>query len=786
MDMPQGISVSLNPIEPWWLLAGGALAVLVLTLWAYARKLRGTQGAWRWVALGLRLLALLLCLLAALRPSVILQEKKRQAASLVFLVDSSTSMIFADEVRGQTRWAVAQKTLEQALETAKSLGPNLEVKSYRFDSTLNEPKVDEKAPPQPQGRETGLGTAMLEAEKREAQNNKRIARMVILSDFASNSGVNPLVAARRLRDQQVPAVTIGFGTENAGANTRDINVREIVAAPTVFVKNQLEVRGTLAARGFSGQTIDVELFVEGQSAPVAKTPVKIPEGADSAQITGLKYIPQTPGEKLVTLQVAPRDGELVLSNNKISTFVTVLSGGLNVMFLQGPNFTWDYKYLMRSIGTSPDIQVEGVVIRRPARGETGELDDAEFNPGRYNIYVLSDLPAVYLTTRQQKLLADAVRKGAGLIMLGGRTSFGPGGWAGTPLADILPVDIHPGDGQLEPEGGIKFVPNALGLTSYLLQVGASRAETAKLWDMMPPILGTSRFGEPKKGAEILAQTPGPNPEPLLVSMEGPGAGRVIAYGGDTWVWARASEEGRMAHRKFWRQVIFWLSHKENEGDNQVKLNLDRRRISVGQKVELTVTARDGKGMPITGLTYEAQAEREGLNPTPEPIETCTPRVRKPRARTPPPASPATTRSPSSRARTARRSAAIPRGSSSTRTTGSWRTPPPTSTSPSRSPSSPAASPSPTRAWASTSRASTSRPTPSTSARPSTRSGTTGRSCSSSPPCSRSSGGCGSGTGGCEPEGAATQRFWFLSCKARWRMAGSIFSFEGFLAAPPPG
>ena len=47
---------------------------------------------------------------------------------------------------------------------------------------------------------------------------------------------------------------------------------------------------------------------------------------------------------------------------------------------------------------------------------------------------------------------------------------------------------------------------------------------------------------------------------------------------------------------------------------------------------------------------------------------------------------------------------------------------------SRSPSSPAASPSPPRAWASTSRASTSRPTPSTSARPSTRSGTTGRSC----------------------------------------------------------
>jgi hypothetical protein len=616
--MFKSFSVSLNPIGPWPLLVGAAVAVLFLTLWAYTRRLRGSSGGWRWVALSLRLLALLLCLLAALRPSVILQEKKRQAASLVFLLDSSTSMTLGDEVRGQTRWAVARKALEQALETAKSLGPNLEVKTYRFDANLREAKLDDKPAAEPEGRETDLGPAMLEAEKREAQNNKRVARMVIISDFASNNGINPLVAARRLRDQQIPVATVGLGTENAGAGSKDIAVRDIATGPTVFVKNQLEVRGNLTARGFSGQPIEVELLVEGQS--VAKTQVRVPEETDLAPIANLKYIPQTPGEKKITLKVTPLEGEFVTTNNEISTFVTVLSGGLNVMFLQGPNFTWDYRFLMRSIMTSRDIQVEGVVIRRPARGEASEVDDAEFAPGRYNIYVLSDLPAEYLAPRQHKLLAEAVKKGAGLMMLGGRTSFGAGGWAQTDLADVLPAEIHPGDGQLEPEGGVKFVPSNSGLTSYILQIGASRAETAKLWDMMPPILGTNRFGELKKGAEVLAQTPGPNPEPLMIALDGPGAGRVIAYGGDTWVWARAFEEGRIAHRKFWRQVIFWLSHKENQGDNQIKLNLDRRRISVGQNIEMTVTARDAKGSPFTGLSYETKVEREGLNPTSEPVE----------------------------------------------------------------------------------------------------------------------------------------------------------------------
>ena len=359
------------------------------------------------MALGLRLLALLLCLLAALRPSVILQEKKRQAATIVFLLDSSTSMTLGDEVRGQTRWAVARKALDQALETAKSLGPNLEVRAYQFDSNLREAKLDDKT--EPEGRETDLGPAMLEADKREAQNNKRIARMVIFSDFASNNGLNPLVAARRLRDQQIPAVTVGLGTEKAGKGSKDIAVREIAAGPTVFVKNQLEVRGTLMAHGFSGQPIEVELLADGQS--IAKTQVRVPEGTDVAPITGLKYIPQAQGEKKITLKVTPIEGEFVTTNNEISTFVTVLSGGLNVMFLQGPNFTWDYRFLMRSIMTSRDIQVEGVVIRRAARGEQSEIDDAEFAPGRYNVYVLSDLPADYLAPHQHKLLAEAVKKG---------------------------------------------------------------------------------------------------------------------------------------------------------------------------------------------------------------------------------------------------------------------------------------------------------------------------------------------------------------------------------------
>ena len=41
------------------------------------------------------------------------------------------------------------------------------------------------------------------------------------------------------------------------------------------------------------------------------------------------------------------------------------------------------------------------------------------------------------------MLADFVSKrGGGLLMLGGRRSFAEGGWAGTPVAEVLPVDAR--------------------------------------------------------------------------------------------------------------------------------------------------------------------------------------------------------------------------------------------------------------------------------------------------------------------------------------------------------
>src|SRR5262245_601045 len=160
------MSVSFDPVGGWIVVALFALVVTGLTLWAYSLRLRGTSGAWRWVALGLRLAAVLLCLVAALRPSVVFQKKEKVQSSLVFLSDASLSMSITDEAAGRSRWALQQQTRADALDAARKLGDDLAVKSHRFDTSLREDPSGDAG--EPKGKGTALGQVLLDLLRRES------------------------------------------------------------------------------------------------------------------------------------------------------------------------------------------------------------------------------------------------------------------------------------------------------------------------------------------------------------------------------------------------------------------------------------------------------------------------------------------------------------------------------------------------------------------------------------------------------------------------------------------
>ena len=77
-----------------------------------------------------------------MRPSLLVLQRVKQKVSLIFLVDSSTSMKISDEANDRSRWEMARLALDRAREGLDKLitkddDSGLDVKFYRFDRELH-------------------------------------------------------------------------------------------------------------------------------------------------------------------------------------------------------------------------------------------------------------------------------------------------------------------------------------------------------------------------------------------------------------------------------------------------------------------------------------------------------------------------------------------------------------------------------------------------------------------------------------------------------------------------
>jgi len=373
----------------------------------------------------------------------------------------------------------------------------------------------------------------------------------------------------------------------------------------------LAVVGTAMLAGFADQEVPVELLFEtgtGEMKRVGRTELRPRESGELMRVE-LSYAPQLPGEYKLTLKSIPQPGELITTNNELSTFVTVLSGGLNVLYLEGA-LRPEQKFMRQSLDSSPDILVDYLRIdaQQPS---TRPSDLAErFAPGRYDVYLIGDLDASALKSEEMELLRDTVRQGAGLMMIGGIHSFGAGQYARTPLADVLPVQMDPLERQpfdepiradLHLSSPPKMVPTRMGERHFVMLLDEP-SKNESVWQALPPLDGANRFTRIGPRAIVLAESTGG--DPLLVAGDY-GEGRTMAFAGDsTWRWRMQGFE--VAHRRFWRQTVLWLAHHENKQEGNVWVKLPRRRYAPGERVEIIVGAQSAQGQPITDATFDVQ------------------------------------------------------------------------------------------------------------------------------------------------------------------------------------
>ena len=604
------------PIADSYLLVA-VLALAMFALLPLGRK--NTTGRRRVILMTIRVAVIAMVLLAMLRPTLVYSHVRKERATLILMADRTRSMSVRDGLNGKSRWDLLGSTLSDAASSLKALDRNFEVKAYTFDSESHPVEFKDgqiTLPETPLGQETSIGNSLDNVLSQEG--GKRVLGIVLLTDGRQQAvpphDLSPMSVATKLRHQGDPVFPVVFGQSRGLGAAQDVAVKNLVVNERVFVKNELSISGQIRVDGYVNREVPVRVLFEtapGKMEVVAQENLK---ATSDGQLLPVKftYIPQMPGEYKVTLEAVPQPGELVTTNNQLSTFVQVLKGGLSVLYVEGA-LRVEQKFIRRALDASRDIKVDSIRLdpREPADRPSNMAE--LFRPGKYEVYILGDVDSTALSEAEWKDLAETVNRGAGLIMLGGFHTFGPGGYSQTPLADALPVVMdrlerqrfdEPVREDLHLPGPLHMQPTQFGQRHFALMLSADPEESAALWSKLPPLEGANRFLKTAPGAVVLADADGDEKKPLLVTQNY-GNGRVLAFAGDsTWRWWMQGYEA--ADKRFWRQVVLWLARKDQAAEGNVWVKLEGRRFAPGDPVEFSAGAQSANGEPAKDAEFQVE------------------------------------------------------------------------------------------------------------------------------------------------------------------------------------
>ncbi len=260
-------------------------------------------------------------------------------------------------------------------------------------------------------------------------------RIVLVSDGNETMG-DAIAAAReaaagREGGAGVPIDVAPVMYEVAG----DVQVARVEAPPTAQPGQVVTVRIVIDATAPASGRIelrreDAPVDLNG-AAPGVTRRVELPAGR-SVHLAQVK-LGDTPINRFeATFEADDAEQDALLVNNRGESFTATPSRGTVLVLTERID---DQRPLARALRRF-DIPVQ---LELPAA-----LGEDLLTLQRYDLIVLENVAAPELTELQQKLLVRYVHDlGGGLVMVGGPQSFGAGGWNGTELENVLPVELDP-------------------------------------------------------------------------------------------------------------------------------------------------------------------------------------------------------------------------------------------------------------------------------------------------------------------------------------------------------
>lgn len=596
-------SWSFEPLlGSWWLVI--AVAVILLAgLWIRPQFASASPLRTR-VLVVLRLLLILLVIFAMLRPGVVWSQFKSQRATMAVMLDFSASQQLPSDTSGLSRWKKQQEIWEEIASIAEASSEDLDLVVYGYDAQIRPLSPNASGvlelPSQPMGKVTDIGKSLSELTAMKTESP--LAGVVFIGDgtvTADNSNFDPLQIARQMGQMDQPIIAVGNGPRGGSADSRDVAIEGVAEEMEVFSRNRLDIKGTLRLRGLVGSQIPLKVSLVGSdgNATVLETRQISPREPDEALPFSIPITAPDPGEYRVVIQAEGQANEAITTNNVATSFVTVKSGGVRALYIEGQP-RQEQVFLRRSINASPDIQLDFLILPPSTKDRwpidlTGVLEGEE-----YDAFILGDVDSAAFGKEQLEILAKRVQNGAGLLMLGGFHAYDAGGYGSTPLADIVPIQLRGGIQQpfgqpvlpqLHWDGEVKMVPSG---THPVTQLSQDNAKNTELWQKLPALDGANRWLNVKQLPGIQVIAIGDKQQPLIVAA-GVEQGRVLAMAGDsTWKWWLHGDQ--QIHKQYWRQALLWVLGRDRIEEG-LSLSMDQRRLYREQTANFRVRWQAGTG-----------------------------------------------------------------------------------------------------------------------------------------------------------------------------------------------
>lgn len=588
-------SLTLQNFDPpwfWALLVVASLSILVAT---YRDIHRRTGRDLTWTLLTLRVLAVLVLLVALVKPAWrhVIHETERP--HLAVIVDNSQSMSVPQPARDgdwSSRYERALQWLRQSPD-GRILRERFEL--HLFDIAGRELDADD-LPAEPNAEQTDLVRAMRSVA--QELRGRHAAGVLLASDGRDTTGRRSYLA---LGEYELATYALGFRQTPAQEGVpSDLAVVSVDAPARTLVHNAVPLKVLLRKDG--GAALDAPVHVERAGTVLVTQRVQFDEGV-TEKLVNLSFTPGEPGDFVLTVRLPARAGERTRTNNSAIFKLRVDAEPIRVLYIEGV-LRAEYKFLRQRLADDPDVDLISFV--RTASPDQVSVSDvlagAELvSPERLekiDVVLLGDFEAPMLEDRAYGALRDWVEAGGGLFVLGGYRNLSDQGLARTPLGEALPVEPLTG-GIEQIDRPFSFALTGDGRRHPAFTVTGDLTRDARLWESLPELAGIVAVRGARAGASVLARHPEINPFSddgegyVVLAVQSFGKGAVAVLTADTtWRWSRLP---RLAGRpdtlyvRFWSQLVRWLAHRDAASERTaLTVSTDAASYRRGRRVMVSV------------------------------------------------------------------------------------------------------------------------------------------------------------------------------------------------------